>query len=412
MEITTTHLGLTAELRLQGRVDTFWSAHLQEAVDYTVGQGARNIRLHLAGVDYLSSAGIRVVLAIFKQLHAAGGRLEIVHPSASARAILEMAGLQGLIQSGGEAVAETVAEAREVNTASAVFGIHDLGASTTLQCSLIGNPAGLRSGVFRGNDARNVMFPDSTFGLGLGAFGAGYEDCRGRHGEFLALAGAAAYQPTDGVEVPEYMVSESDWVPELNTLYALWGQGRFSRCLLFDSRPDPGVTPLSEILQTALSAVESDTAGVAIIAETSGLMGVELKRSVAGLKNLETPLSFREVRNTLSGAPKRLDRRALAVVVGVASLNPPRNLEPLFGAVAPGSHITGHFNAAVFPRRSLEEGLPDLRKTVQALFQSETLEKLMHLLPDDALTGLAAETHFLRGVCWAGPIEEITLAAG
>lgn len=408
MEIMTTHLGVTAELRIQGRVDSFWAEHLRDAIHYVIEQGARNIRLHLAEVDYLSSAGIRVLLEMYKQLDATQGRMEIVQPSASARAILEMAGLQELIRGVSAEAKPAALEVRELSTESALFNVHDLGSRAALQCALVGNPAGLRSGLFRGNDTRNVLFPDSTFGLGLGAFGRGYDDCRGRHGEFMALAGAAAYQPTDGTEVPEHMVSEGDWVPELNVLYALWGQGRFARFLRFDAKPDPGVVPFVEIVQTALSAAETDTAGVALVAESSGLMGVGLKRSVAGLKSLEAPLSFREVRKALSGEPKRWEKRVLAVVVGVASVNAPAELEPLFQPIAPGSHVTGHFNAAVFPKRALDDGVLDLRKTIQALFQSESLGEMLHLLPDDSRTGADGQSHFLRGACWVGPIDEIS----
>lgn len=409
MEITTTHLGLTAELRIQGRIDTFWAQHLQDAVDYTIRQGARNIRLHLAGVDYLSSAGIRSLLASYKQLQSISGRMEIVQPSKSARAILEMAGLNEMIHGISEDSSASAEPVREVPTASAFFEVHDLGKAGTMQCALIGNPASLRSGSFRGNDARDVMFPDATFGVGLGAFGRGYEECRGRHGEFIAVAGAAAYQPTDGTDLPEYMVSDGDWVPELNVLYALWGQGRFSRQLLFDARADAGSVPWSEILETVLSTCGATCVGMAMVAESSGLMGVGLKRSLAGLRDLQAPLGIQEIRKSLSGEPVCLDRRITTVVTGVATLSPPAELGDLFQPVAPGSAIYGHFSAAVFGRHAVEEGLIDLRPTVQALFQSETITEMLHLLPMDIADPIAGQSHFHRGACWVGEISEISI---
>lgn len=412
MEINTTLLGLTAELRIQGRVDTFWADHLQGAVDYVVDQGARNLRLHMGGVDYLSSAGIRVLIVAAKKIQAAKGRLEIVQPSASAMSILDMAGLTDLVSSTVTEEAAMTEEVREIPTAHAIFHEHSLGAAAPLQCSMVGSTAGVRSGLFRGNDTRNLMYPDSTFGLGLGAFGNNYEDCRGRHGEYIALAGAAAYQPTDGTDVPEYMVSEGDWVPELNVLYGLWAQGRFSRYLEFDATPAPGVVPFSEILQTALSSAQSDTIGFVMLAESNGLLGVGLKRSISGLRNLETPLSFRDVRKALSGDPTRHSQRVLSVVVGVASLNPPDELSALFHPVVHGSHITAHANAGIFPRHSIDEGVMDLRRKVQALFQSESLSDLIHLMADESNLGLEGETHFIRGACWAGAIDSIGMEQG
>jgi anti-anti-sigma factor len=413
MDITRTHLGHTAELRVQGRIDTFWSNHLKEAIDYTLNEGAKTVRLHLADVDYLSSAGIRVLLQAYKEIEAAGGRLEIVQPSKSARAILEMSGLNELIRGITEESAPAPAEEewKEVPTQHGFFWIHELAHNSGLQCALVGNPASLRSGLFRGDDARNVLFPDSTFGLGLGAFGRNYADCRGRHGEFLALAGAAAYQPTDGTDVVDFLVSEGDWVAELNVLYALWGQGRFSQLLRFDAKPEPGHVPLTEIAQMALSSVESDTAGIVMLAESQGLLGLSLKRSLGALKSLESPLSFREIRKTLAGDPQRLSKRVLSAVVGVVSLNPPGELAPLFQPIAPGSPITGHFNAAIFPKRSLDDGVPNLQQTVQQLFLNETVTELQHLLPDEG-AGEGGQSHFLRGACWAGPVNEISFGGG
>ena len=48
---------------------------------------------------------------------------------------------------------------------------------------------------------------DSRFALGIGAFGASDADCRDRFGEFIAVAGAAAYLPGDGTDVPDYLVA-------------------------------------------------------------------------------------------------------------------------------------------------------------------------------------------------------------
>ncbi len=67
---------------------------------------------------------------------------------------------------------------------------------------------------------------------------------------------------------------------------------------------------------------------------------------------------------------------------------------------------TGHFHAAVFSYRALQRGELNLRTEIQALFNTESLQGLLHLLPDDReITGLG-ESEFLRGALWTGPIEE------
>jgi hypothetical protein len=58
-----------------------------------------------------------------------------------------------------------------------------------------------------------MTFPESAMAIGLGAFGHHFEDCEQRFGEFLSVAGAAAYQPTDGSNVPDYLIAAGSFVP-------------------------------------------------------------------------------------------------------------------------------------------------------------------------------------------------------
>lgn len=46
-----------------------------------------------------------------------------------------------------------------------------------------------------------------TCQLGLGAFGDDFEHCSDRFGEFLAISGTGAFQPTDGTNFPDYLIA-------------------------------------------------------------------------------------------------------------------------------------------------------------------------------------------------------------
>src|SRR5205814_9598825 len=98
-------------------------------------------------------------------------------------------------------------------------GLFTLASVTLLTCEAIGDPAPLRGGGCDAQDCRAIRFPAATFGLGLGAFGHNFEDARERFGEFLAVAGSAAYLPTDGTNVADFMMSSGDLVPAVPTLY-------------------------------------------------------------------------------------------------------------------------------------------------------------------------------------------------
>src|SRR5213592_3703964 len=92
MKITRTQRDDVLELRLRGRLDASWADHVGKAIDDAIRAGSHQIELNFAQVDYLSSAGLRLILKYYKQLKAVQGSLAITQPSGGAYAILKMAG--------------------------------------------------------------------------------------------------------------------------------------------------------------------------------------------------------------------------------------------------------------------------------------------------------------------------------
>jgi GNAT superfamily N-acetyltransferase len=74
--------------------------------------------------------------------------------------------------------------------------------SCAMTCSVFGQPERLGSAGFTAEDCRAIAVRDDRVVLGLGAFGDNFAACHGRFGEFLAVAGGAAGQPTDGTNYP------------------------------------------------------------------------------------------------------------------------------------------------------------------------------------------------------------------
>src|SRR5215475_129094 len=112
MEITRTPCKGGVRLKLCGRLDAAWSAHVQDALAECVHAGQHEIELDLSEVAFLSSAGIRVLLLCYRQLHAIRGRLAIVEASSEVRQVIELSGLRALLTS-SDAAAGTAAGATE-----------------------------------------------------------------------------------------------------------------------------------------------------------------------------------------------------------------------------------------------------------------------------------------------------------
>jgi len=93
-------------LRVAGRLDAVTAPEMETRLGAVVHGGARRAVVDLAGVDYVSSAGLRALLAGAKTMQQAEGKLSLAAPTASVRPVLEMAGFPAIIP-----LFETVEEA-------------------------------------------------------------------------------------------------------------------------------------------------------------------------------------------------------------------------------------------------------------------------------------------------------------
>jgi anti-anti-sigma factor len=406
MEIVTQQLADALEVKVKGRLDNYWGEHLQRNLEELIRGGAHHLRLNFSGVSYLSSAGVGLLVRFYRQLKSIGGSFVIITPSDHVKLVIELCHLSPLLLSHQPAAPSPVskAEPRRFSTPAASFELIERTAAKPLTCETIGDPALLKGVGFGPQDCRAVRFPASTFGLGLGGFGHDFEDARARFGEFLAVAGSAAYLPTDGTNVPDFMISSGDLVPELNTLYGLRCEGEFSHLLRFEASSTNNAISLADILSAALEVTGSLTVGLVMIAESGGLVGAALRRSPA---LASASFQYPGIREWLSFSTERLFARSLALVTGVAASTPSGPFASLLRPIDAGTGLSGHFHAAAFSYRPLQKGELDLKSTVSSLFETENLQGVLHLLTDDRQAAGPQQSEFVRGACWVSALSGV-----
>ena len=81
-----------------GRIDTTTSGSLDQAVRRIVDAGARDIVVDFAGVDYISSAGLRVFLVLAKRMRDLRGRLALCGMPEPVSQVFRLAGFMPLFQ--------------------------------------------------------------------------------------------------------------------------------------------------------------------------------------------------------------------------------------------------------------------------------------------------------------------------
>jgi anti-anti-sigma factor len=409
MEITRHRLDNTFELKAKGRLDAYWAGHLGDEVAEVLREGARSIRLNMKEVAYVSSAGIRVLFQTYKQINDIHGTFAVTEPSEAVQSVLEMAGLAELLfekASTGDVQIATPRQAETFVRGNARFEILE-SHSSTMTARVIGSPDLLVGCQFHREHCQELRFGQETLGIGLGAFGKNFEDCRSRFGEFLAAGGVAAYLPTDGSNVPDYILSTGHFVPRLQVLYGISCAGDFSKIVYFESKENSLQLTLREIVEACREIAGSDAIAVAMIAESAGLMGAALRRSPALEASPEPAFEHPQIRQWLSFTAERAYARSLAFLVGVATSNQNTRLNPIVRPLAKDCRIAGHFHAASFSYHPLKKGETNLTEAARGLFEVENLQGVLHLLNDERESG-AGQSEFFRGACWIGSISEIS----
>jgi anti-anti-sigma factor len=410
VKIAERRAGDVLELLVAGRVDAHWSGHLARALEEAVRSGADRLRLDFAEVRYMSSAGIRVLLTFHQQLRRLGGSFSLANPSPAVRDVLEMAGLLAvLLEPERSEPVRAAGATRALERDGAAFEVYELAAASALECLAYGEPERIEADGFGAADCRVAAFPDDSFGLGLGALGSDFADCRGRFGELLAAGGAAAYLPSDGTHTPDFLVSPGTPGPEARLLYGLRCRGPFGQQLRFETRSHGEAIGLAELAAACLELAEASRVGIVMVAEPQGLVGASLRRSPAASVPAGSRLAFPEVREWLSFTAEPAFRDGQSLVVGVAAREPEAELAPWLRPLA-AAGPEGHFHAAAFSYRPLPRGRVELRETVASLFEGAILQGVLHLLRDPRERIGAGESEFVRGACWVAPIAALARA--
>ncbi|MBQ5491980.1 MAG: STAS domain-containing protein [Treponema sp.] len=94
MTITKEQNGSAVTLLLSGRLDTLTAPELEKAVQ--AASDAQSLVFDFANLDYISSAGLRVVIAAHKQFVSKGG-LVVQNVNEMVRDVFEVTGFNGIL---------------------------------------------------------------------------------------------------------------------------------------------------------------------------------------------------------------------------------------------------------------------------------------------------------------------------
>ncbi len=112
MEIKKKNVGNTAVIELTGRLDSNTSRELDQELAELFDKNQKDILIDLSRLEYISSAGLRVLLVGLKKINKKKGRLALCSMNEFVKEIFDIAGftpLFNIYSSQNEAV-ETISE--------------------------------------------------------------------------------------------------------------------------------------------------------------------------------------------------------------------------------------------------------------------------------------------------------------
>ena len=93
MEINKAISNQNVIITLKGRLDTMTASQLDDEAKSIDFDEVETVTLNLKDLEYISSSGLRVILALYKNLKSKGGNLKIVNVSNTIMELFSMTGM-------------------------------------------------------------------------------------------------------------------------------------------------------------------------------------------------------------------------------------------------------------------------------------------------------------------------------
>ncbi|MBI5568556.1 MAG: STAS domain-containing protein [Desulfomonile tiedjei] len=98
MEISFAKRGEWTVVTVQGRIDTISAPDFEKSMREQMTQGSNRFLVDLAKCDYISSAGLRCILAAGKNAKASGGELACCGLSGMVKQVFDISGFRSLLR--------------------------------------------------------------------------------------------------------------------------------------------------------------------------------------------------------------------------------------------------------------------------------------------------------------------------
>ena len=393
-------------LTCTGRLDANRAGYLNDYIDRLVREGHYHITLDLTGIEYLSSAGIRILVSQYKNLDAVNGYFTIMKMSDNVRQVLNMVGIADMLsrQTRTKQPEKGEEKLNRLEAYGFAFTRTTLSPDAKTDVEFYGRPELTPKSEFMPEHVRMIKAGVNHFAVGLGAIGTSFDECKNRFGEYILLGKNAAYLPGDGSKKPDYMMATGQLVVSLTELYGIHFTGHFSYLIRFDPLDPLKTIKLSKFAEVLMQLTDYDQIAMVMIAESGGLIGTSLNTSPVDGKKLFT---FPEIKETMNFTTEPAHNKMLTLSAGYLSSKENSEEKRFIRPLLPGKKLWGHIHSSVFPFLPLKKTDIDLNETIEYIFNNTEITDILHLTNDTREITGQGESRFVKGLCWVVPVESI-----
>ncbi len=290
MEIHTERRNGVLTVAVTGRLDGYGAGRLEEAIAASLQDDDRSIVIDCNGMTYLSSAGIRIFIALKKKLKERGGTVVLARVGDYPRKVLEMAGVHTVIATyptldaavgACSAAGDSLSVLQELEQPSRVQnGMRYSIETISRDAGRLRVTGSLQNVLFARIDeaaVRALRFSETGYSLGLGALGENAADAMPLLGEMITLHGSMVWLPADGHDTPDFLNAMQDTGDvRIYSGFNVTLDGPFAETITVETESDEGVSiaDLYRLIFSLAAERKRDHAGVVAVAMWAVAAGV------------------------------------------------------------------------------------------------------------------------------------------
>lgn len=243
-------------LRPHGRIDAHGSEALAEASRSALKDDARALLLDMRQVNYLSSAGLRVFLALHKTMLARSGAFVLFGLQEYCAQVLDIAGFSdtlAVFKTEREALAHARSTADRDDATARPDGDElrldggRLRVVATKQgtgtIDVLGDINDVLHARIEQKHIASKPFFHTEYSLGLGALGDKPDDYLPIMGESIMIGGTMVWLPTDGHDTPDFLIPKKQSASvTLRTGFNVCVRGGFNETVYFEADDRNGIS--------------------------------------------------------------------------------------------------------------------------------------------------------------------------